>query len=37
MAAFIENTREAVELGHDQAMVITADGYRIFDIRGDLE
>ncbi len=29
VAAFIEFTREAVELGQDQAVVITADGYRI--------
>ncbi|MBO0678839.1 glutamine--fructose-6-phosphate aminotransferase, partial [Mycolicibacterium sp. S2-37] len=28
VAAFIEHTRHAVELGQDQAVVITADGYR---------
>ncbi len=28
VAAFIEHTRDAVELGQDQAVVITADGYR---------
>ena len=27
VAAFIEHTRDAVELGQDQAVVITADGY----------
>jgi glucosamine--fructose-6-phosphate aminotransferase (isomerizing) len=34
VAAFIEFTREAVELGQDQAVVITADGYRITDFAG---
>ncbi|WP_328351854.1 glutamine--fructose-6-phosphate transaminase (isomerizing) [Mycobacterium sp. NBC_00419] len=34
VAAFIEYTREAVELGQDQAVVITADGYRITDFDG---
>ncbi len=34
VAAFIEYTREAVELGQDQAVVITADGYRITDFLG---
>src|SRR3954451_25116868 len=34
VAAFIEHTREAVELGQDQAVVITADGYRISDFDG---
>ncbi|WP_066901119.1 glutamine--fructose-6-phosphate transaminase (isomerizing) [Mycolicibacterium houstonense] len=39
VAAFIEHTRNAVELGQDQAVVITADGYRITDFAGrdDLE
>jgi len=39
VAAFIEHTRNAVELGQDQAVVITADGYRITDFDGneDLE
>ena len=31
VAAFIEHTRYAVELGQDQAVVITADGYRVSD------
>ncbi len=35
VAAFIGHTREAVELGQDQAVVITADGYRIFDFHGN--
>jgi glucosamine--fructose-6-phosphate aminotransferase (isomerizing) len=35
VAAFIEYTREAVELGQDQAVVITADGYRITDFAGN--
>ena len=34
VAAFIEYTREAVELGQDQAVVITADDYRILDFGG---
>ncbi len=34
VAAFIEYTREAVELGQDQAVVITADGYRVLDFDG---
>ena len=34
VAAFIEHTREAVELGQDQAVVITADGYRVTDFHG---
>jgi glucosamine--fructose-6-phosphate aminotransferase (isomerizing) len=35
VAAFISHTRDAVELGQDQAVVITADGYRITDFHGD--
>ena len=35
VAAFIEHTRHAVELGQDQAVVITADGYRISDFGGE--
>ncbi len=35
VAAFIEHTRHAVELGQDQAVVITADGYRITDFHGE--
>jgi glucosamine--fructose-6-phosphate aminotransferase (isomerizing) len=35
VAAFIEHTRNAVELGQDQAVVVTADGYRITDFNGD--
>ena len=34
VAAFIEHTRDAIELGQDQAVVITADGYRITDFDG---
>lgn len=34
VAAFIEFTRDAVELGQDQAVVISADGYRITDFSG---
>jgi glucosamine--fructose-6-phosphate aminotransferase (isomerizing) len=35
VAAFIEHTREAVELGQDQAVVITSEGCRITDFNGD--
>ncbi|QLL08408.1 glutamine--fructose-6-phosphate transaminase (isomerizing) [Mycobacterium vicinigordonae] len=35
VAAFIEHTRHAVELGQDQAVVITSDGYRITDFDGN--
>jgi glutamine---fructose-6-phosphate transaminase (isomerizing) len=35
VAAFIEHTRDAVELGQDQAVMITADGYRITDFYGN--
>src|SRR6476660_2426048 len=35
VAAFIEHTRDAIELGQDQAVVITADGYRITDFDGE--
>ena len=35
VAAFIAHTRDAVELGQDQAVVITADGYRITDFDGN--
>jgi glucosamine--fructose-6-phosphate aminotransferase (isomerizing) len=35
VAAFIEHTRDAVELGQDQAVVVTADDYRITDFNGD--
>jgi glutamine---fructose-6-phosphate transaminase (isomerizing) len=35
VAAFIEYTREAVELGQDQAVVVTAEGYRITDFNGN--
>ncbi|GGP58386.1 glutamine--fructose-6-phosphate transaminase (isomerizing) [Saccharothrix coeruleofusca] len=34
VAAFIEHTREAVELGQDQVVVITRDGYRVTDFDG---
>lgn len=35
VAAFIPHTRNAVELGQDQAVVITANGYRITDFDGN--
>ncbi|WP_111508408.1 glutamine--fructose-6-phosphate transaminase (isomerizing) [Mycobacterium kyogaense] len=35
VAAFIEHTRDAVELGQDQAVVVTAGGYRITDFAGN--
>jgi glucosamine--fructose-6-phosphate aminotransferase (isomerizing) len=35
VAAFIEFTREAVELGQDQIVEITADGYRVTDFHGE--
>jgi glutamine---fructose-6-phosphate transaminase (isomerizing) len=35
VAAFIEHTRDAVELGQDQAVVVTADGYRVMDFAGN--
>ncbi|MDH6244703.1 glutamine--fructose-6-phosphate transaminase (isomerizing) [Mycobacterium sp. OTB74] len=35
VAAFIEHTREAVELGQDQAVIITADSYRVMDFHGN--
>ncbi|MCQ4146608.1 glutamine--fructose-6-phosphate transaminase (isomerizing) [Rhodococcus qingshengii] len=35
VAAFIEHTRDAVELGQDQAVVITADSCRISDFAGN--
>ncbi|MGW5053237.1 glutamine--fructose-6-phosphate transaminase (isomerizing) [Actinokineospora sp. NPDC004072] len=34
VAAFIEHTREAVELGQDQLVEITRDGYRVTDFHG---
>lgn len=34
VAAFIEHTREAVELGQDQAVVISANSYEIYDFDG---
>lgn len=37
VAAFIEHTREAVELGQDQVVVITADTYTITDFSGNVE
>ncbi|MDR7171148.1 glucosamine--fructose-6-phosphate aminotransferase (isomerizing) [Nocardia kruczakiae] len=37
VTAFIEHTREAVELGQDQAVVITADSYVVTDFAGDTE
>ncbi|MEZ0362343.1 glutamine--fructose-6-phosphate transaminase (isomerizing) [Mycobacterium sp. pUA109] len=35
VAAFISYTREAVELGQDQAVVLTADSYQITDFHGN--
>jgi glucosamine--fructose-6-phosphate aminotransferase (isomerizing) len=35
VAAFIEFTREAVELGQDQVVEIRADGYRVTDFTGE--
>ncbi len=35
VAAFIEHTRDAIELGQDQVVVITADDYRITDFAGN--
>ncbi|RDI64434.1 glutamine--fructose-6-phosphate transaminase (isomerizing) [Nocardia pseudobrasiliensis] len=35
VTAFIEHTREAVELGQDQAVVITADSYTVTDFDGN--
>jgi len=37
VAAFIPHTRRAVELGQDQAVVITADSYRISDFDGNTD
>jgi glutamine---fructose-6-phosphate transaminase (isomerizing) len=34
VAAFVEHTRDAVELGQDQVVEITADGYEVTDFRG---
>ncbi|GAA5146967.1 glutamine--fructose-6-phosphate transaminase (isomerizing) [Pseudonocardia eucalypti] len=35
VAAFIEHTRDAVELGQDQVVTITADGYTVTDFAGE--
>ncbi len=35
VAAFIEHTRDAVELGQDQVVVITRDGYEVTDFHGE--
>ena len=35
VAAFIEHTREAVELGQDQVVVITREGYEVTDFYGE--
>ncbi|GLY63499.1 glutamine--fructose-6-phosphate aminotransferase [isomerizing] [Amycolatopsis taiwanensis] len=35
VAAFIEHTRDAVELGQDQVVVITRDGYTVTDFAGE--
>ena len=37
VAAFIEHTRNAVELGQNQAVVINADGYSITDFHGNTD
>lgn len=37
VTAFIEHTREAVELGQDQAVVITANDYRVVDFTGSAD
>ncbi|HEU5108487.1 MAG TPA: glutamine--fructose-6-phosphate transaminase (isomerizing), partial [Micromonosporaceae bacterium] len=34
VAAFIEHTRDAVELGQDEVVTITRDGYQVTDFRG---
>ncbi|RVW11554.1 glutamine--fructose-6-phosphate transaminase (isomerizing) [Prescottella agglutinans] len=35
VAAFIEHTRDAIELGQDQVVAITADGYSVTDFFGN--
>lgn len=35
VAAFIEHTRDAVELGQDQVVVITREGYTVTDFAGE--
>ncbi|KAA2262615.1 glutamine--fructose-6-phosphate transaminase (isomerizing) [Solihabitans fulvus] len=35
VAAFIEHTRDAVELGQDQVVVITREGYEVTDFHGE--
>jgi glucosamine--fructose-6-phosphate aminotransferase (isomerizing) len=35
VAAFIDHTRDAVELGQDQVVTITRDGYQVTDFSGD--
>ncbi|MDQ4011730.1 MAG: glutamine--fructose-6-phosphate transaminase (isomerizing) [Actinomycetota bacterium] len=35
VAAFIDHTRNAVELGQDQVVTITRDGYQVTDFSGD--
>ncbi|HEX2297523.1 MAG TPA: glutamine--fructose-6-phosphate transaminase (isomerizing), partial [Pseudonocardiaceae bacterium] len=35
VAAFIEHTRDAVELGQDQVVTITRDGYQVTDFHGN--
>jgi glucosamine--fructose-6-phosphate aminotransferase (isomerizing) len=36
VAAFIDHTRDAIELGQDQVVTITRDGYRITDFFGSV-
>jgi glucosamine--fructose-6-phosphate aminotransferase (isomerizing) len=35
VAAFIQHTRDAVELGQDQVVTITSDGYELTDFHGE--
>ncbi|QFQ03060.1 Glutamine--fructose-6-phosphate aminotransferase [isomerizing] [Corynebacterium urogenitale] len=35
VAAFIDRTKQAVELGQDNAVVITPDSYKIYDFQGN--
>ncbi|HWC83922.1 MAG TPA: glutamine--fructose-6-phosphate transaminase (isomerizing) [Pseudonocardiaceae bacterium] len=35
VAAFIEHTRQAVELGQDQVVIITREGYEVTDFAGE--
>ncbi|MFP5417181.1 MAG: glutamine--fructose-6-phosphate transaminase (isomerizing) [Actinomycetes bacterium] len=35
VSAFIEHTREAVEMGQDEVVEVSADGYRVTDFQGN--